>query len=76
MSEGGRDGGCRCGQVRFRVSGAPKVTMACHYRGCQQMTASAFLLSALYVAQLAACDAARRLAVEAYDAQVTMAPAR
>lgn len=27
-------------------------------------------------AQLAACDAARRLAVEAYDAQVTMAQAR
>ncbi|MBL0405245.1 GFA family protein [Microvirga aerilata] len=43
-----RDGECRCGQVRFRVSGAPLVTMACHCTGCQRMTASAFSLSALY----------------------------
>ena len=41
-----RDGGCRCGRVRFRVTAAPLVTMACHCRGCQQMTASAFSLSA------------------------------
>jgi len=46
-----REGGCRCGQVRFRVSEAPKVTMACHCRGCQQMTASAFSLSALFAAE-------------------------
>ncbi len=43
-----RDGVCRCGQVRFRVRGAPLVTMACHCTGCQRMTASAFSLSALY----------------------------
>jgi hypothetical protein len=42
------DGGCRCRQVRFRVSGAPLITMACHCTGCQRMTASAFSLSALY----------------------------
>ena len=40
------EGGCRCGQVRFRVSAPPMLTMACHCRGCQQMTASAFSLSA------------------------------
>lgn len=45
-----REGGCRCGQVRFRVEGRPMVTMACHCRGCQRMTASAFSLSALYSA--------------------------
>lgn len=39
-------GGCRCGQVRFRVSAPPLLTMACHCRGCQQMTSSAFSLSA------------------------------
>jgi hypothetical protein len=44
----GQEGGCRCGQVRFRVSGAPLITMACHCTGCQRMTASAFSLSALY----------------------------
>jgi len=41
-------GQCRCGQVKFRVRGAPLVTMACHCTGCQRMTASAFSLSALY----------------------------
>ena len=43
-----QEGACRCGQVRFRVSGAPLITMACHCSGCQRMTASAFSLSALY----------------------------
>ncbi|MGK9052012.1 GFA family protein [Neorhizobium sp. CSC1952] len=40
------EGGCRCGQVRFRISAAPILTMACHCTGCQRMTASAFSLSA------------------------------
>lgn len=40
------DGGCRCGQVRFRISRPPILTMACHCTGCQRMTASAFSLSA------------------------------
>ena len=43
-----QEGGCRCGQVRFRVSGRPAATFACHCTGCQHMTASAFSLSALY----------------------------
>ena len=41
-----REGGCRCGQLRFRVTAMPLVTMACHCTGCQHMTASAFSLSA------------------------------
>ncbi|MCA8880183.1 MAG: GFA family protein [Rhodobacteraceae bacterium] len=41
-------GTCRCGRIRFRVTGRPLVTMACHCTGCQRMTASAFSLSALY----------------------------
>lgn len=40
-----RDGGCRCGQVRFTISAPPILTMACHCIGCQRMTASAFSLS-------------------------------
>jgi len=36
------EGGCRCGRVRFRIDAAPMFTMACHCRGCQQMTGSAF----------------------------------
>ncbi len=47
MSEFTRDGGCRCGQVRFRISAPPLITMACHCTGCQKMTASAFSLSVL-----------------------------
>ena len=41
-------GSCRCGRVTIMASGAPLLTMACHCRGCQQMTASAFSLSSLY----------------------------
>lgn len=40
------EGGCRCGQVRFRIGAPPILTMACHCRGCQRMSASAFSLSA------------------------------
>jgi hypothetical protein len=53
MSERGLpvEGGCRCGQVRIRVSAPPLLTMACHCRGCQQMTSSAFSLSAAIPAE-------------------------
>lgn len=40
-----REGGCRCGRVRFRVSGVPLFTGACHCRGCQRMTGSAYSVS-------------------------------
>ena len=40
------EGGCRCGRVRIGISAAPLLTMACHCRGCQLMTGSAFSLSA------------------------------
>ncbi|MBW4463331.1 MAG: GFA family protein [Nodosilinea sp. WJT8-NPBG4] len=43
-----KTGRCRCGQVQFEVSSEPLITMACHCTGCQQMTSSAFSLSALY----------------------------
>jgi hypothetical protein len=42
------DGGCICGQVRFRVSAEPLLTMTCHCRGCQKLTSSAFSLSAMF----------------------------
>ena len=40
------EGGCRCGEVRLRISAPPLLTMACHCTGCQKMSASAFSLSA------------------------------
>jgi hypothetical protein len=39
------EGGCRCGQVRMKISAPPLLTMACHCTGCQRMTGSAFSLS-------------------------------
>jgi hypothetical protein len=39
------EGGCRCDRLRFRVEAPPLLTMACHCRGCQRMTGSAFSLS-------------------------------
>ncbi|MBT9472494.1 MAG: GFA family protein [Pseudomonadota bacterium] len=46
-----REGGCRCGQVRLKISAAPLLTMACHCTGCQKMSASAFSLSAAIPAE-------------------------
>ena len=40
-----REGGCRCGRVRFAISAPELLTMACHCSGCQRMTGSAFSLS-------------------------------
>ena len=45
------NGQCRCGEVRFRVSAPPLLTMVCHCRGCQRMSASAFSLSAAFPAE-------------------------
>ena len=39
-------GSCRCGEVRIQISAPPIMTMACHCKGCQKMSASAFSLSA------------------------------
>jgi hypothetical protein len=38
-------GSCRCGQVRIEISAPPLFTSACHCRGCQKMSASAYSLS-------------------------------
>jgi hypothetical protein len=38
-------GQCRCGDVQIRISAPPILTMACHCRGCQRMSASAYSLS-------------------------------
>ena len=45
------EGGCRCGQVRLRISAPPLLTMACHCTGCQRMTSSAFSLSAAFLSE-------------------------
>lgn len=40
------EGGCRCGQVRLKITAPPILTMACHCSGCQKMSSSAYSLSA------------------------------
>ncbi len=46
-----REGGCRCGQVRFKMNAAPIITGACHCTGCQRMSSSAYSLSAAIPAE-------------------------
>ncbi|MGP6087630.1 GFA family protein [Antarctobacter jejuensis] len=41
------DGSCRCGRVRIRITKPPLMTAACHCRGCQKMSSSAFSLTAM-----------------------------
>lgn len=48
---GSREGGCRCGQVRFLISAPPIITMACHCTGCQRMTGSAYSLTVMIPSQ-------------------------
>ena len=38
-------GACRCGQVKMQITAPPFITAACHCRGCQRMSASAYSLS-------------------------------
>ena len=45
------NGRCLCGQVHFTVSAPPVLTVACHCRGCQRLTSSAFSLSAAIPAE-------------------------
>lgn len=38
-------GGCRCGEVRVRVTRPPLLTGTCHCTGCRRMSGSAFSLT-------------------------------
>lgn len=44
-------GHCRCGALRIEISAPPVLTAACHCRGCQRMSASAFSLTAMVPAK-------------------------
>ena len=45
----GLQGECRCGQLRIRVNAPPIMTAACHCRGCQRMSSSAYSLTAMFL---------------------------
>jgi hypothetical protein len=42
------EGGCQCGQLRYRCTAAPFVAYTCHCRACQKLSSSAFI-SAMHV---------------------------
>lgn len=40
-------GGCRCGAVRYAMTGMPIVVNCCHCRDCQRLSGSAFAINAM-----------------------------
>ncbi len=47
MSEICMDGGCLCGDVRYRVRAKPMFVHGCHCRDCQRLSGSAFAINAM-----------------------------
>lgn len=41
------DGGCTCGQLRYRMSSKPLFVNCCHCRWCQRETGASFALNAM-----------------------------
>jgi hypothetical protein len=41
------EGGCACGDVRYRLATPPLFVHCCHCRDCQRQTGTAFVLNAL-----------------------------
>src|SRR3712207_3143709 len=42
-----REGGCACGEVRYRLNADPLIVHACHCLNCQRQTGTAFVINAL-----------------------------
>ena len=41
------EGGCACGEIRYRLTSEPLVTHCCHCLNCQRQTGSAFAINIL-----------------------------
>jgi len=46
------EGGCSCGEVRYRLGAKPMFVHCCHCLDCQRQTGSAFVLNALIETEL------------------------
>lgn len=46
--EYGLEGGCTCGDVRYKVISEPLIVHCCHCRNCQRQSGTAFALNALF----------------------------
>jgi hypothetical protein len=44
---GGREGGCSCGAVRYRLTSGPLFVHCCHCLNCQRQTGSTFVINLL-----------------------------
>ena len=49
------EGSCLCGAVQVRVTAPPLLTMACHCRDCQKLSASAYSLTTMFPASGFSC---------------------
>jgi hypothetical protein len=47
MPSGQREGGCSCGEVRYRLTSDPLFVHCCHCLNCQRQTGSAFVVNLL-----------------------------
>jgi hypothetical protein len=47
MSSTPREGGCACGDVRYRLTSDPLFVHCCHCLNCQRQTGSAFVINVL-----------------------------
>lgn len=47
MEQDQLEGGCACGQVRYRLRSAPMFVQCCHCRDCQRQVGSAFVVNAM-----------------------------
>lgn len=50
FATGMKEGGCACSHVRYQLMAEPLIVHACHCRGCQKNSGSAFAINALYEA--------------------------
>ena len=45
--QGVREGGCACGEIRYRLEAEPLIVHCCHCLNCQRQTGSAFVINVL-----------------------------
>ena len=60
-----RDGGCACGEVRYRLTSEPLFTHCCHCLNCQRQTGSAFVINLLIESDRVELPASEPQAVQA-----------